>query len=790
MKKHNPYALATLSLCISSIPVVAHSDDHAETIDEVIVTSSYVRSSQIEKHSLVIDGDSINQGATQSLGETLDDFVGISTSDYGAAVGHPIIRGMSGDRVKIMANGVPVRDVSGIGADHLNEVDLSNVQQIEIAKGPSSLMYASGTAGGIINIVDGAIAKSDITTSSLRISAETQTVNDGSSGSLSYSGNISGLNLTYSFKDERFGDYDIPSGAVVHSEDEHGDEGDHHDEEDTGFLPNTDLASRSHKLGLSKTGDWGHFGVSYSDIESTFGVPFHGDDHSEDGDDHGDDHDDDHGDDHDDDHGDDHDDDHGDDHDDDHGDDHDEHEGERIFSNTDSKTIDLDGSFNLNLGMLNKLSFTYRDSDYSHTEQHAEEEGEHGDEHDEHGDDHDDHGDDHDEHGDEHGHAGPTTFTNDSSELRVVFNLDTASFNQSLVLNLVDEDTAIVGDEAFMNPVDSSETSFGYYMSKNFDAFEFDFGARIDSVERNGSITMHHEDEDDHHDDEDHHDEGDHDEHEEAHEEEVTSHSYNTDMTSLAASISRDLSDSLTLSAGAAFVSRAPSSSELFMNGPHLATGRFEVGNPNLDNETHQNFDLALNYSANSYFASLTFFSNSVDNYIYLVDETEEAHEEHEDHDDHAGLIRADFLQNDADFSGYELEIGKTFELNSGSLTLAFARDSVIGELSDGSDVPRMVPARNIYSASYNGSTIGAELRFKDVEEQTQVATGGTATDGYQMLDFSMTKAFRMDGAPTLNVSIFGKNLLNEVARNHTSFVKNEVPLPGRNYGLKFNFEI
>ena len=94
------------------------------------------------------------------------------------------------------------------------------------------------------------------------------------------------------------------------------------------ILPNTDLASRSHKLGLSKTGDWGHFGVSYSEIESTFGVPFHGDDHS----DHDDDHDDDHGDDHDDDHG-DHDDDHGD----DHGDDHDEHEGERIFLEYGSK---------------------------------------------------------------------------------------------------------------------------------------------------------------------------------------------------------------------------------------------------------------------------------------------------------------------------------------------------------------------------------------------------------------------------------------------------------------------
>ena len=153
-------------------------------------------------------------------------------------------------------------------------------------------------------------------------------------------------------------------------------------------------------------------------------------------------------------------------------------------------------------------------------------------------------------------------------------------------------------------------------------------------------------------------------------------------------------------------------------------------------------------------------------------------------------MIKAEFLQNDADFNGYELEIGKTFDLSSGSLTLAFARDSIIGELSDGSDVPRMVPARNIYSVAYNGATIGAELRLKDVEKQTRVATGGTATDGYQMLDFSMTKAFSMDSAPTLNVSIFGKNLLNEAARNHTSFVKNEVPLPGRNYGLKFNFEI
>jgi iron complex outermembrane receptor protein len=510
-------------------------------------------------------------------------------------------------------------------------------------------------------------------------------------------------------------------------------------------------------------GNWGHFGVSYSDIESVFGIPFHGDEHGDDehGDeDHGDD---DHGD---DDHG---DDDHGDD---DHGDDDhgDEHEGERIFSSTESKRFDIDGSFNLNLGPINKLSYTYRDSDYSHTEAHEEE-------------DEDGHGDEHGDE-DEHGHEGPTTFSNDSSELRFVVNLDNDSVNQSVVLNLVNEDTSIIGEEAFMNPVDSSETSLGYYVSKDFANLKFDVGVRIDSVERDGSITEHDDHDGDDHDGDDH----DGDDHDGDHADETTQHSYSSDMTSFAASISRDFGDSLSVTAGGARVNRAPSSSELFMNGPHLATGRFEVGDPSLTTETHNNFDISFNYAANGYSASLTFFNCSVDDFIYLVDETEEEHADHDD--DHGGLIMAEYKQQDADFNGYELELSKSFDLASGVVKLTYARDTVIGEFTDGSDVPRIAPARNIYSVAYGGESIYASLRLKDVEEQTRVATNGTATDGYQMLDFSMRKSFNVAGGPSLNVSIFGNNLLDEVARNHTSFVKNEVPLPGRNYGLKFNFEI
>ena len=361
----------------------------------------------------------------------------------------------------------------------------------------------------------------------------------------------------------------------------------------------------------------------------------------------------------------------------------------------------------------------------------------------------------------------------------MVFDLDNALLNQQLVLNLVNEETAIIGAEAFMNPVDTSGTTFGYYASKDISGFQIDFGVRVDRIERDGSISATEEHDEDH--EEEHADE-------EEHEDELTKHSYSKTNTSFAVAISRDLSESLTASAGLARVNRSPSAVELFMNGPHLATGRFEVGDPNLDTEVSTNFDLGLRYAANGYFASINYFNNAVDQYIYLEDETEEEHADHED--DHGGLMMATYMQGDATFNGYEFEIGKTIDLQSASITLSYARDSVIGEFDNGGDVPRIVPSRNLYSVSYAGNSIDAMLTLKDVEKQTNVATNGTATDGYQMLDFSLTKAFVFAQKPTLNVSIFGNNLLDEVARNHTSFVKDEVPLPGRNLGLKFNLKI
>ena len=276
--------------------IVFHSNSIiSQNVEEiVVVTSALVDTAEITNPLYVINGDDILDDATTSLGDAIDSYLGVSIADYGAAVGQPIIRGMSGPRVKILKNGMVNRDVSGLGVDHLNDVDLNNISQIEIVKGPSSLLYANGTIGGIINVVDDTISTVNFEAPVANFGLETQSVNDGDAQSFSYKENIGGFNFSLGFKDVNFGNYDIPDGAVMHEEEEHHDEDEHedeHHEEDLGYVNNSDLAVEATKFGISKVGDWGYIGFGIDNLKSIYGIPFHGDEHGdENGDEHGDEH--------------------------------------------------------------------------------------------------------------------------------------------------------------------------------------------------------------------------------------------------------------------------------------------------------------------------------------------------------------------------------------------------------------------------------------------------------------------------------------------------------------------
>ena len=590
MRRTAARALATIAV----IPFTAVGSEET-LLEEIVVTASFVgvHESSATRPIHVLDGEAMTGAGVQSLGEHVDALLGVSSADFGAAVGQPIIRGMSGNRVKVLNNGTVIRDVSALGPDHAVDVSLNDVKQIEIVRGPSALMYSNGSIGGIVNVVDNSIPTTDLEGFSGTVGAEAQSVNDGEAVDLTVRGNVGGLNLTYSYQDVDMEDYEIPKGAVLdmhegHHDEDHEDEHEDHEEGheedheeghgDMDKLANSDVSTTSHRLGLSTTGDWGYVGLSYSDLSSTYGIPFHSEAaHEEHGDEHEGEHEEGH--------------EEGEEHHDEHeGDDHaghDEHGEERIFSKTESEIIALSGSFKTSIPFLNAIDFAVKNTDYELMEQHAD-------------------GEEEEEEGHEgHDHAeGPTVFSNEATEISIAFDLSAGERIRRVVLNYAEEEISIIGEEAFMAPVDSTETTLGFFSSDDLGFATLDVGLRFDQVDRDGFVAEMHHDDDHGEEHEGDHDEDHEGEHEEHHEDEMVYEgaSFSDEVFSAAATLRRDLNEHSSLSLSLASVSKTPSAVELFMNGEHLASSRYEVGDITLDTERSDNVDLAFNFDYHNFF--------------------------------------------------------------------------------------------------------------------------------------------------------------------------------------------
>ena len=657
--------------------------------EEIIVTSSLggATLAEIDSPIFVIKGEEINYSGTTSLGGNLKYLLGVNSSDFGAAVGQPIIRGMSGTRVRILSNGKLVRDVSGLGSDHLNDVDMNDIQQIEVVRGPSSLLYSNGTMGGIINIVDQTIASEDFEGNDFNIGLEAQSVNSGTSGSFSYKGNVNDVNLTYALKEIHFESYDVPLNSIIHEE---GPEAETN-------LKNSDYATFSHKLGTSIVRDWGYFGFSVADIENTYGIAFHAEE--EDGGDGGD-----------------------------GGDDHDDHD-ERIQVDTSSTNLTIEGA-STNISALDKLSYFLQINDYDFTEGHI---------------------------GGEH-NGESTTFTNESYEIGMKIDIgnQAGGNRQNVTLNLSEEDVSIKPSDAdedpFMRPTESQMLSIGYFISRELAVMDLDFGVRMDRVSRDGSIKTGNA---------------------------VAVHDISETDLSAALTMGWNLDNNLGLTLGISSVARAPSELELFMNGTHLAAQRDEFGNPNLESERSNNVDFSISYENDGYFVNTSLYTNSVDNYIYLLNSGQNGAN---------NLPDTNYVQADANFHGYELEIGRSFIFNNSELQVSYGRDQVVGTFSDGGNVPRITPVKDVYRLAINQDNVTYDLKISDVQREDDLGFGETVTKGFTMVDFDLRRSISIGNEEELILSIFGRNLLDAKARSHTSYVKDEVPMPGRNFGIKLNF--
>ena len=656
----------------------------AQDIEEVTVSSAFLDGdvSSINNPIHVIQYSDFSKKGVSTLAESIDTLLGVSNQDYGASVGQPIIRGMSGNRVKVLNNGLVVRDVAFMGADHPIEVDIGGIQQIEIVKGPSSILYSNGAIGGIVNIVDNTIAKEDVLENVFNLGFESQSVNDGDNYNIDYSGSVEGLNLFFSHSSKNLDNFDIPDEAVIH------EPGEDHDE--FSYLPNSDSKMAATRLGISKTGDWGYYGISSVIIDQLNGVPFHGEEEEEE--------------------------------------EGEEHEDERIFAVTDSSVINIEGEYFLN-GPINSIAYSLRETDSTLTEQHEEhhEEGEEEEEEEE----------------EEH---GATTFTNNSEEAQVILDISNANNEQKLVFNLANSDSSVVKEVGTpsMRPAETTESTIGYFLGTNFNDLHMDLGIRYDQINVKGTLLNNSV---------------------------VTNHDLDFDNLSFSASLNGSLSNNFEATLGVSNVERAPSSVELLMNGKHMAIQRHEVGSVALDSEEATNIDLELSYKLNDIKFNMLYFQNDIDNYIYLQDDANGTKIE--------GVVIARHSQKDAEFDGYEFSISSDFDLYDGNLAVMIGTDSVDGKFTDGTNIPRITPSRNIYSFVYTQDDVSVDLSLKEVKSQNDTAAGEEGTAGFELLDLMVSKSYSIYSDNDLTLSLFGTNLFNEIARNHASYVKNEVPLAG-----------
>lgn len=146
-------AFLALTSAASAQQVTAPADTRLEP---VVVTASPFDArveQDVSQPATILRGDDLRAKEGGSLGATLANEIGVQSSAYGAGAGRPIIRGMDSARVRITESGIGVADVSGASPDHRVAADTLNARQVEILRGPATLLYGSGAIGGLVNIV-------------------------------------------------------------------------------------------------------------------------------------------------------------------------------------------------------------------------------------------------------------------------------------------------------------------------------------------------------------------------------------------------------------------------------------------------------------------------------------------------------------------------------------------------------------------------------------------------------------------------------------------------------------
>lgn len=228
--------------------------DEAQRLKEVIVTAvpGQQRADDLVAPVSVLSGATLDDAKAGTLGQTVAGVPGVQTTAFGNGVGRPVIRGLDGARVGVLSDGMSSGDVSNVSQDHATTIEPFLADQIEILKGPATLLFGSGAIGGVVNAVDGRIptqAPDNGLTGRAQINYDS--VSSGGTGMFRVDAGGDGYAFHADGLQRHDGNYDVPGGT----------------------LDNSWVRTKAGAVGGSLLGDWGYVGLAVSRYLDNYGNP-------------------------------------------------------------------------------------------------------------------------------------------------------------------------------------------------------------------------------------------------------------------------------------------------------------------------------------------------------------------------------------------------------------------------------------------------------------------------------------------------------------------------------------